>query len=139
MFRPFANAGYKKFVEATKASKYEYHVVVRDPLTGRILSQGDHQMAFEHLTKARAAERRTSGDWVPDQELVKLPKPLVEMVGETAALRRYTSQLITSLLGPKQRLGQVRKSFFLNYFILSSIFGLGGFAWVTRGGNAMIS
>ena len=107
MFSPFNNANYNKFVNNVRANNWNYFVMVKDPKTGKTICQGDKKMALEFLTSDKAKERRESGAWVPTTPLPKLPQPMGKLVENVGEVRKFASQLVTKLMEPKQRLGQV--------------------------------
>ena len=101
------NGNFLSFVSYLHHKKYEHFTLVRDTETGKVVTAGDSDMAFEYLSGLKTAQRRESGDLLPEKSFEEPKKPLKVLLYDTKEVRQFASSLMQYFLAPKQRLGQV--------------------------------
>ena len=103
----FDSNHFLNFRESLKRKNCEVFVLVMNKGTGEITMSGNLELAFNHLTETKRAEKRNSREWVPNKPIPKPPKPFEDLVQDQNCLRKYASDLLGFFKDKKQKLGQV--------------------------------
>ena len=56
MFTPFHQATYKKFVETVSSQNWEYNVILKNKVTGKLIKDGNTELA-EELVKTNSEKK----------------------------------------------------------------------------------
>ena len=107
MFTPFQQSAYKKFIETVQSQNWEYSVILKHRVTGKIVKDGSSDLAEELVKAKKEKERRESLTWLPNNPISKMQSPLKQTLACADKVRKYSSTILTELLQPKQRQGHV--------------------------------
>jgi hypothetical protein len=104
---PLLNGNFLGFVNYLKNKNYEHFCLVKDTVTGKVVTSGNSGLALQHLNERNVSERRESREWIPEKEII-MSKPFAKFVNDTKEVRTFASYLVQHFLGQRQRIGQVR-------------------------------
>ena len=107
MFTPFHQATYKRFIETVQSQNWEHSVILKNKVTGKLIKDGNSDIAEEFVKNKNEKEKRESLTWMPNKPISKMQCPLKETLACADKVRKYSSILLTELLQPKQRQGHV--------------------------------
>ena len=105
MSTPFHQDSYKNFVKSAKSQKWDFHFVLKNSETGKVVHSWIPILSEELVNHKNAKAERGSREWIPTKPKSKMPAKISETLSSTESVRKYSSLLPSELLTPKQRQG----------------------------------